>query len=137
MLPVMTDHAMAPSLPPAVERFVGAVNRSDGEEAVAAFAADALVNDIRREFHHTPAIRAWLEREIIGDTVRLEVHEARTHHETTIVTARTTRNFDKTKVTDPLDLTLYFNASPEAITQLIVIANQPTPQWAASDQGAS
>jgi len=59
------------------------------------------------------------------------------HHETTIVTARTTGNFDKTKVTDPLDLTLYFNASFEAITQLIVIANQPTPQWAASDQVAS
>jgi hypothetical protein len=133
----MTNHTMPLPLPPAVERFVGAVNRSDGEEAVAAFATDALVNDIRREFHHTPAIRAWLEREIIGDAVHLDVRQVRAHHQTTIITARTTGNFDKTKVTDPLDLTLYFNASPEAITQLIVIANQPTPQWAAGDQVAS
>lgn len=133
----MTDHPVSPALPPSVERFLAAVNCSAGEEAVAAFAADALVNDIRREFRHTPAIRAWLEREIIGDAVRLDVRQIRTHHQTTIVTARTTGNFDKIKVADPLDLTFYFTASPEAITQLIVIANQPTPEWAANDQAAS
>jgi len=133
----MANHSTTSVLPPAVERFVGAVNRSDGDEAVAAFAADALVNDIRREFHHTPAIRAWLENEIIGDSVRLDVRQVRTHYQTTIVTARTTGNFDKTNVADPLDLTFYFTPSPEAITQLIVIANQPTPPWAAGDQVAS
>lgn len=71
-----------------------------------------------------------LEREIVGDSVRLEILEARTHYETAIVTARTTGTFDKANLPDPLDLTYYFTATTGAITQLIVIANQPTPGWA-------
>jgi hypothetical protein len=35
----------------------------------AMFAADALVDDIRREFPGPPAIRHWIEREIVGDKV--------------------------------------------------------------------
>lgn len=132
----MTNHISESSLPRAVGRFVDVVNRSDCEQAIAAFAADAFVNDIRREFSGTAAIRAWLDREIIGDSVRLEVLEARTHYETTIVTARTTGSFDKSNLPDPLDLTYYFTTSPDVITQLIVIANQPTPDWASSQHGA-
>jgi hypothetical protein len=123
------------SMPPRpVGRFVDAVNRSDPEEAIAVFAADALVNDIRREFSGTTPIRAWFEREIIGDAVRLETLETRAHYQTTIVTARTTGTFDKANLPDPLDLTYYFTTTPDTITQLMVIANQPTPDWAISQQ---
>jgi hypothetical protein len=139
----MTNQITISELPRAVRGFIEAVNRSDGERAIAAFAGDALVNDIRREFSGVAAIRAWLEREIIGDSVRLEILEARAQYETTIVTARATGDFDKSDLPDPLDLTLYFtttttstsSSSTDAITQLVVIANQPTPDWASSEPG--
>lgn len=134
----MTNQITISELPRPVGRFVDAVNRSDGEGALAAFAGDALVNDIRREFPGIAAIRAWLDREIIGVSVRLEILAARAHDETTIVTARTTGDFDRSGLPDPLDLTLYFTTtSTEEITQLVVIANQPTPDWASSEPGRS
>ena len=141
----MTNQIPISGLPRAVERFVEAVNRSDGEQAIAAFAGDALVNDIRREFCGVAAIRAWLEREIIADSVRLEILDARAQYETTILTARTTGDFDKSGLPDPLDLTLYFTttsttsttSSTEAIAQLVVVANQTTPDWASSELGRS
>lgn len=133
----MTNQIPISGLPRPVGRFVEAVNRSDGEQALAAFAGDALVNDIRREFCGVAAIRAWLEREIIADSVRLEILEARAQYEATIVTARTTGDFDKSGLPDPLDLTFYFTATTDAITQLVVVANQPTPDWASSELGRS
>jgi len=45
-----------------------ASNAFDGDAVIAWFAGDALVND-RREFWGKDAIRAWLDREIIGDKV--------------------------------------------------------------------
>jgi hypothetical protein len=126
----MSNQPTTSTLPRPVGRFVDAVNHSETHEAVAAFAADALVNDIRREFTGIDAIRAWLEREIIGDTVRLQILQARAHHQMTIVTARTTGTFEKTDLPDPLDLTFYFSVASDSITQLVVIANQPTPDWA-------
>lgn len=126
----MNNPPSTPNLPAPVASYIDAVNHADLQRAVAAFAADAVVNDIRREFIGAHAISAWLEREIIGDAVRLDVLHAREHHGSTIVTARTTGNFDKTNLPDPLDLTFYFTGTPDAITQLIVIANQPTPIWA-------
>jgi hypothetical protein len=132
----MSKQTTTSTLPKAVGRFIDAVNGSDCEEAIAAFAADALVNDIRREFSGAIAIRAWLQREIFGDAVRLETLGARAHYQTTIVTARTTGNFDKTNLPDPLDLTFYFTTTSDTITQLVVIANEPTPHWAISQQVA-
>jgi hypothetical protein len=49
------------STPPAPVQ--GYIDASD------AFAGDAFVNDTRREFCGKDAIRAWLDREIIGDKV--------------------------------------------------------------------
>jgi hypothetical protein len=133
----MSNHTETSTLPRSVGRFVDAINHSDCEEAIGAFDTDALVNDIRREFYGTTAIRAWLEQEIIGDCVQLEVLEVRAHCETTVVTARTTGSFDKTNLPDPLDLTYYFTNTPNTISQLIVIANQSTPDWAFIQQAAS
>jgi len=128
----MTTSQITCNLPKPVSRFLEAVNRLDADDAIAAFTLDAVVNDIRREFIGPDAIRAWLDREIIGDHVHFEVLRARCHHGSTILTARTTGTFDKTNLPDPLDLTFYFTVDEQAITQLLVIANQPTPDWAVS-----
>jgi hypothetical protein len=52
-----------------IAEFVAAVNAFDEDGIVATFADDALVNDARREFWGTDAIRRWVREEIVGDRV--------------------------------------------------------------------
>ena len=59
---------MSSTLPAPVQGYIAASNAFDGNALIDWFADDALVND-RREFRGKPAIRAWLDREIIGDKV--------------------------------------------------------------------
>jgi len=51
-----------------VAEHIEAVNAFDEDAIVATFAADALVNDARREFWGSDAIRAWVAKECVGDT---------------------------------------------------------------------
>ncbi len=100
---------MTITLPPPVQGYIAASNAFDGDALIAWFADDALVND-RREFWGKDAIRAWLDREIIGDKV--------------------TTKYDKTGLPDPLVLTYYFTVRDDRIVRVIIIRNQPTPAWA-------
>jgi hypothetical protein len=77
---------------------------------VAAFASDALVNDIQREFWGPDAIRRWADREIIGDV---------------IVSAAVDGDYDKTGLPDPLVLTFYFSLDGGQISRLIIAGNKP------------
>ena len=54
---------------------VAAVNAFDLDAIMATFAPDALVNDARREFRGTDAIRRWAAKEMVGDRVTIEVTE--------------------------------------------------------------
>jgi hypothetical protein len=68
---------MSVTLPAPVQGNIAAGNAFDGDALIAWFAGDALVNDNRREFWGTDAIRAWLDREIIGDTYYFTVRDDR------------------------------------------------------------
>lgn len=70
-----------------------------------AFDADAVVNDTHREFAGIDAIRAWLDREIIGDGVTMNVTSTRTHPGLVTVDAVMDGDYDKTGLRDPLVLT--------------------------------
>ena len=59
----------------AIADHLAAVNAFDLDAMVAPFAKDAFVNDARREFRGIEAIRAWADREIIGDRVTIDVRE--------------------------------------------------------------
>ena len=59
------------TIPAAVRTYITASNAFDTDAVMAAFADDAVVNDTRREFSRIDAIRAWLDREIIGDKVTM------------------------------------------------------------------
>jgi ketosteroid isomerase-like protein len=87
---------------------IAAVNAFDEDAVVATFADDALVNDAHREFWGTDAIRRWVQKEIVGDHVTMEVTEVIDHHGETIVRARYDGDFDKTNLPDELILTNYF-----------------------------
>ena len=68
--------AMTPTeLPTVIAEHLAAVNAFDVDAIVATFADDAYVNDARREIVGVDAIRRWVEQEMVGDHVTMEVRE--------------------------------------------------------------
>jgi len=104
---------------------IAAVNAFDENAIVATFADDALVNDARREFWGSDAIRRWVAKEMVGDKVVLEVTEVIDHYGDTIVRARYDGEYDKTNLPDELILTNYFTVRNNQIVRMIVIRNEP------------
>jgi hypothetical protein len=102
------------------------MNAFDLDGMVAPFAKDAFVNDARREFRGIEAIRAWADREIIGDRVTLEVREVVDNYGDTIVRGAYDGNYDKSKLPDgELIMSSYFGVRDGRITSLIIIRNEP------------
>ena len=115
-----------PTLPAGViADHIAAVNAHDTDAVLATFAPDAYVNDNRREFVGTEAIRRFIEREIVGDAVTMEVREVVEHHGDTIVRAAYEGDFDKTNLPDELVLSNYFSVRDGKIVSLVIIFNQP------------
>jgi hypothetical protein len=109
-----------------IGEYVSAVNAFDADAVVATFAEDAFVNDASREFRGIDTIRAWVEREIVGDKVTIDVREVVDNHGDTIVRGAFDGDYDKTKL-PPGELVMsnYFGVRDGKITSLIIIRNQP------------
>jgi limonene-1,2-epoxide hydrolase len=110
-----------------IAEHIAAVNASDTDRIVATFAHDAYVNDHRNVFDGTAAIRQWIEREIVGDHVSIEVVEVDDHYGDTILQGRYDGTYDKTNLPDNFVLTHYFSVRDGRIVSLIIIFNQPSP----------
>jgi len=108
-----------------VEEHIAAVNAGDTDAIVATFAPDAYVNDARREFAGTEAIRRWVAKEMVGDKVRINVREVLDHHGDTIVRGVYDGTFDRTNLPDEIVLSNYFSVRDGKIISLIVVFNQP------------
>jgi hypothetical protein len=109
-----------------ITEHIAAVNAFDADSVVATFAEDAFVNDARREFRGVDEIRAWVEREIVGDKVTIEVREVVDNYGDTIVRAAYDGEYDKTNLpAGELIMSNYFGVRDGKITSLIVIRNQP------------
>jgi hypothetical protein len=106
-----------------VAEYVGAINAFDEDAIMATFADDALVNDVRREFWGTDAIRRWIRAEIVGDRVTVEPTEVLEHHGQSILRGRYDGEYDKTNLPDELILTSYFTVRDDRIVTLIIIRN--------------
>jgi hypothetical protein len=120
--------AMTPTeLPAVVAEHLAAVNAFDVDAIVATFADDAYVNDARREIVGIDAIRRWVEEEMVGDHVTMDVREVLDHHGDTIVRARYDGDYDKTNLPDELIMSNYFGVRDGRIVSLAVIRNQPSP----------
>ena len=114
-------------LPKAVREYVEASNALDADRLIAAFANDAFVNDARREFWGTEAIKAWIDKEIIGDRVTMDPTKVVEHYDVVSVDAIMDGNYDKTKLPPgPLTLTHYFTVLGDKIVRLIIIRNTPS-----------
>jgi SnoaL-like domain len=117
---------MTNTLHPIIAQYIAALNAFDTNGIVATFADDAFVNDVQREFWGSDAIRRWVEKELVGDKVTMEVREVVEHYGQTIVRGAIEGNYDKTNL-PPGDLILsnYFTVANGKIVSLIVIANRP------------
>jgi hypothetical protein len=114
------------AIPRPVTEYIEGSNTFDGDRTIAAFAEDALVNDARREFWGAEAIKRWLDKEVIGDRVTMDVTNVVEHYDTIIVAARMDGDFDKSNLPDELILTHYFTVRDGKIATLIIIRNEPT-----------
>jgi hypothetical protein len=121
VMPIATD------LSGVVAEHIAAVNAFDVDRIVATFAPDAYVNDDRREIWGTTAIRAFIAKEIVGDSVTMDVLEVLDHYGDVIVRARYDGTYDKTNLPDDFVMTSYFGVRDGKITSLTIIFNQPSP----------
>lgn len=105
---------------------IAAVNAFDTDAIVATFAEDAYVNDNKREIAGIDAIRKWVEKEMVGDKVTMEVREVVDHYGDTIVRAAYDGEYDKTNLPAELVMSSYFGVRDGRIVSLAIIFNQPS-----------
>jgi hypothetical protein len=101
--------ATATKLTGVVAEHIRAVNDFDADAIVATFADDAYVNDARREIRGIDAIRAWVKKEMVGDSVTIEPVEVLDHYGDTIVRGRYDGTYDKSNLPDELIMSNYFS----------------------------
>ena len=106
-----------------VAEHISAVNALDTDAIMATFAEDAYVNDARREFVGTEAIRRWVAREMVGDKVSIDVREVLDHNGDTIVRGAYDGTFDRTNLPGEIVLSNYFSVRDGKIASLVVIRN--------------
>jgi hypothetical protein len=109
-----------------VAEHVAAVNAGDLDAIVATFAEDAYINDARREFRGSAAIRRFIAKEIVGDHIEMDVREVLEHYGDTIVRAAYEGDFDRTNLPDgDVVLTNYFSVRDGKIVSLVTVNNRP------------
>ena len=118
---------MTAELPAIVAEHIAAVNAFDTDRIVATFAPDAYVNDNRREIWGAEAIRKFMDKEIVGNQVTMEVREVIDHYGDIIVRAKYDGDYDKTNLPDELIMSSYFALRNAKIVSLAIIFNQPSP----------
>ena len=114
-------------LPPIVAEHIDAVNAFDTDRIVNTFAGAAYVNDNRREIWGTDAIWKFMDKEIVGDHVTMQVQEIIDHYGDIIVRAKWDGSYDKTNLPDELIVTSYFSLRDGKIVSVTIMSNQPSP----------
>jgi ketosteroid isomerase-like protein len=111
-------------LPQVIKDFISAVNAHDGDAFINAFADDALVNDVARNFRGKEAIKKWSDEEILKPKVTFETDEVMEHYGDYMITALTNGEYDKTKAPDPLYLDYFFSIKKDKILRMFVFLNK-------------
>src|SRR5882672_5924494 len=114
-------------LPSVVAEHFDAVNAFDTDRIVNTFAVDAYVNDANREIWGADAISKFMDKEIVGYHVTMEVREVIDNYGDIIVRAKWDGTYDKTNLPDELIVTSYFSIRDNGIVSLTIIVNQPSP----------
>jgi hypothetical protein len=112
------------ALSPPVAAYVEATNSFDLERLLELFADDALVNDQLRDYWGKAAIKEWAERDIVGQSLTMDVTTVIEHYGNLIVTANVRGKFDMTGLPDPLVYAFSFTPHGDRIVQLIILRNR-------------
>jgi hypothetical protein len=113
--------------PRVVREHLQAVNALDLDGIVATFTQDAYVNDNSREIRGIEAIRSFMAKEFVGDSVTVEPVEVLDHYGDIVVRGRYDGTYDKTNLPDELIMSSYFAIRDDKIVSLDIIHNQPSP----------
>jgi len=120
------ENLMTNNLHSIIAQHIAAVNAFDTNAIVSTFADDAFVNDNHREFWGIDSIRRWVEKEMVGDKVTIDVREVVDHYGDTVVRGAYDGEYDKTNLpAGDLILSNYFSVRDGKIVSLIVIRNTP------------
>jgi hypothetical protein len=106
-----------------VAEHIEAINAGDIDRTVATFAADAYVNDDRRELIGIDAIRDWVAYEVVSQKVTIEVREVLDQYGDTVVRVAYDGAFDRTNLPDEITMTNYFSVRDGKIVGLMIIFN--------------
>jgi hypothetical protein len=117
--------AAAAGLPTLVAAYIAATNAFDADALTSCFAQGALVNDQLHDYWGLDAIKAWAEREIVGDRVTMNVVKVVEHFGDVIVTAQVDGDYDKTGLPGPLVLAFHFTIREDKIVRLMILNNRP------------
>jgi hypothetical protein len=110
--------------PGPIADYVAAVNAHETDAVLATFAPDAFVDAEHGEYTGTDAVRRFIEREIVGDRVTIEVRGVVDHHGDTIVHALYDGDYDKAGLPDELILSNYFATDGGKIVSLIIFPSR-------------
>jgi SnoaL-like domain len=112
------------ALSPIVAAYVEATNSFDLEGLLGLFVDDAIVNDQLRDYRGKSAIREWAGRDIIGQSLTMDVTNVIDHYGDFVVTANVRGEFDMTGLPDPLVHAFYFAVRGDRIVQLLILRNR-------------
>ena len=118
---------MSKELTGIVAEHIRAINASDTDRILSTFTEDAYVNDNRRHIAGLAAIRKWVEKEVVGDHLTIDVREVQEHRGGIIVRGAYDGTYDKTNLPKELILSSYFQLQEAKIVSLIIIFNRPSP----------
>ena len=104
-----------------VAAYIAATNAFDADALIGCFAEGALVNDQLRDYWGLDAIKAWAEREVIGEKVTMKVVKTIEHFGDAIVTAHVDGDYDKTGLPSLLTLAFHFTVRADKIVRLIIL----------------
>jgi len=111
-------------MPRPVTAYVEATNACDPDALLACFAGEALVNDQLRDYWGLAAIRAWIQREVIGVKLTMKVVDVREHFGDAIVSAEIDGDYDKAGLPVPLVLAFHFALREDKIVRLVILNNR-------------
>jgi ketosteroid isomerase-like protein len=105
-------------MPQAITAFIEATNRHDTDELLATLTHDAVVTDEGQEYRGIAAIKTWSDEKYVGAKVTLDVVDAVTNGDKTIVTVKVDGNFDKTGLPDPFLMDFHFTTDNGKVAAL-------------------
>jgi hypothetical protein len=120
--------SVTPTLLPApVRAHVDAFNALDREAILATFTHDALVNDLQREYRGIDVLGRWVDHEILGYQMSVQVVETFEQNDVFVLRGRYDGNFDRVALGLPADLILtnYITLRADKISTMIIVHNKP------------